>query len=1363
MKNYLLLLFLALTSIASGNERLYFSNLSLGDGLSQITVSCIHQDNRGFMWFGTRNGLNRYDGYSFDIYVTNPEDNSSISDNHILCISEDESGNLWVGTNNGLNYLDRTTNKFKRYYSEPDNEGSLSHNTIYGISYDDQNNLWVGTGSGLDLFDKETGIFHHIIIEDLLEKKRINKIVRRGDELYLGSLRYGLIIYNLESKQYTMYNDILPDPYNIGSSQVKSILFDRDDNLWIGTQEVGVGVLKKGEDKFIRYTQKNGLTNNNVRSIAQAPDGNLIIGTFNGLNILDPKTEEITQYIDYGVGQGMLSHYSIIDVYFDRSQTLWIGTYGGGICYYNRYGQKFRFIDPNIGGKNLLGILGPIVELNNSLYIATEGGGLLEMNKNTKTIKNYEIFEGVDRTYGKNIIKSLYLDGTRILCGTNIGTIYNFDIHTKKFSLFCDLGEARSVYYIGKSLAGDIVIGGVNEQGFMILHKSGNLQKTFPVKGKENIYFSDVRCVLEVEKNVFLIGTRNDGLYCYDYNQQTSKNYKNDITEKSENEIPENFVTSIMKDTKGRVWVGTYGGGIAFFDMKAETFTTYNAKNNLQNNNICEIVEGDNNHLWISTISGISDFNIESGTFENYTHANGIKVDEFSLHAGTRLSNNDIMFSGNNGLTSFNPQRMSVNPYIPPIILKNLFINNDKIIPGGDDNILSEDLDTQKEIVLKYDQSNITIEYSALSYIYSDRNQYTYKLEGFDEEWNNVGSRRMAYYTNIPAGEYRFVVRGSNNDGVWNDEGTSIRIIVKPPFWKTWWAYSIYVLFIAAIIWFIIRYFSEKKRLQDDIKMKQVEAKASEEFHQARNKLFTNFSHELRTPLTLIISPLDDMAGKADLPPKIMDNVYLMQNNARRLLRIVNNLMDFQKKESGTMKLQVSEGDFVSFTNEMILHFKELAASRKIHFEFNHTVGTLQYCFDKELMEKVYFNFLSNAFKNVPNQGTVEVNMDKKSLEELKLSYPEKIKEFNNLQILYITLEIKNSGEGIAQDELEKIFIPFYQVAQNEHSASGTGLGLSLSKSIIEVHHGVIWAESPGGKGAIFRCILPIDKELFRDEDFANEIGSTSDFPYSVDVSKENGEEGDIKKKVYTILVVEDNIDVRRYIVSHLKDSYNVMEASNGIEALEKAINHLPDLIISDLMMPKMDGMEFCEKIKHDIRTSHIPVIMLTARTMTEDMKQGYEAGADDYITKPFSSLVLVSRVNNIIQSREKLKELYGKRFSLETLGVEATSVDERFMQKLYDILEKNVSNPELNLDEFSRDVGMSRANLYRKIKSITNLSPNEFIRNFRLNMGAKMLKEAQMPVSEVYVAVGFNSHAYFSNCFKAYYGVSPSEYANQQ
>ena len=543
-----------------------------------------------------------------------------------------------------------------------------------------------------------------------------------------------------------------------------------------------------------------------------------------------------------------------------------------------------------------------------------------------------------------------------------------------------------------------------------------------------------------------------------------------------------------------------------------------------------------------------------------------------------------------------------------------------------------------------------------------------------------------------------------------------------------------------------------------------MEAQAQIKFQEERNQLFTNFSHEMRSPLTLIISPLEDMVDSPEVPETLKERLVLMYNNAKRLLRLVNNLMDFSKKENGSIKLKVDEENIVEFAKEMCLLFSELALSCNICLNFKPQEESIHTWFDRYLMEKVFFNFLSNAIKNTPIGGNIEVRINKIPVREVQKIRPSILTETTDKESIFLLLEIEDSGVGIPPAELEKIFSPFYQVAQNAHSSSGTGLGLSLSKSIVELHHGEVWAENAPVSGAIFRCLLPIGRNNFTEAEICtNDPDNPKNNDFVVDIFRENLIEGNSKDKKYTILIVEDNADMRYYLASNILPKYNVIEASNGLEGLEKAIHYLPDLIISDLMMTKMDGLEMSHKLKQDIRTSHIPIIMVTARTSARDIQIGFESEVDDYITKPFSSTTLLARIDNLLQSREKLKEIYGKRFDLKNIGIEIVSMDEKFMQKLYAVVEEHYSDPEFCLDEFCKEIGMSRANLYRKIKATTNLSPSEFIRNFRLQMASKILKEACLPVSEVYAAVGFSSHSYFSNSFKTLYGISPTKFLQQE
>lgn len=1351
--------------LANANQQYHFAHLSVKDGLSQLNVTSIYQDKLGYMWFGTRNGLNKFNGNSFEIFWNHADDPHSISNNVVTCISEDSDGNLWVGTENGLNRLDKNTNEFSRYYIDP--QGSINKNRITSLCLDPQGSLWVGASSGLYAYNPQGDSLKNVSLKEL-NQNWVNDIIERDGKLYIASYNRGLLVYDLQRREvirtYRTDDPSLPIP----SDRIRKVHIDRKGNIWLGNLTHGVFVIKKSpKEEVVCYDTRNGLSNNSIRCIHESPSGEMWIGTFDGLNILNPVTNRIKTY-QYGA-QGTLSHHSIYSILFDRTQTIWIGTYAGGISYYNPYGHMFDFYNPNAYLNKTLGILGPATEHNGTLYIGAEGGGLIAFDLAQQTFRQYILphKQGESR---QSVIKTVYPDGNRILCGTSTGEIYEFNLSSLSFLPYYKNNDRSPIYHISRSTSGELIVGSISTtEGLMFISDTPvrRIQTEFEVKGgravqhqsqtsaPETFHFSSVISVCEVSNNVFLIGTKEKGLYCYDKTNRTllSYNHTNGLTAK--------HISSILKDRAGRIWISSIDGGLSEFNLTTGQFSTYNEKNGLQSNQVCKVIEGADNNLWLSTLNGISSLDLRTRAITNYNKESGIQVQEFSPCAGLRLSDNRIFFAGNNGFTLFHPNDIVANPNVPPVILDKLFINNTLVRPNDDENVLQQSISNQKKIVLNHNQTNLTIEYCALNYIFNSKNQYSYKLEGFDSDWNHVGNRRTAYYTNIPAGSYRFVVKGSNNDGIWNEQGAALDIVVLPPLWKTWWAYLIYCAVALALIAFIIRYFTEKRRLQNNIRLKQMEAEVHEEYYQERNRLFTNFSHELRTPLTLIMAPLEEFVKRTDLMDDILYKSRLMLRNAQRLLRIVNNLMDLQKNESGTMKLQVSENDIVKFTNEAVTSFQDLALYRNIHLKFKHSVDRQPVWFDRNLLEKVYFNFLSNAFKNVPDGGSVSVELSIKSLSELAAFLPERLNGYRNDDIRYLTVSIEDNGIGIASGELEKIFRPFYQVAQNEHSKSGTGIGLSLSKAIIEMHHGVVWADNAPHSGAVFRFVLPIDKSNFDPESI---VQSTEDevVSFSVELPDTAFEADHSRKRQSTILVVEDNRDLNNYICSCLADRYNVVGVTNGEEALAKAINLLPNLIITDLMMPKMNGIELIRRLKKDMNTSHIPIIMVTAKTGTDDIKEGYAAGADEYITKPFDASILKVRVDNLIRSREKLKDLFSKNFSLESLGVDVTSVDEKFMQNLYSTLQQNIANSELNLEAFCKELGLSKSNLYRKIKQITGYSPNEFIRNFRLETAAKMLKETDMTITEVYCAVGYNSLAYFSNCFKALYGVSPSEFKNK-
>ena len=683
---------------------------------------------------------------------------------------------------------------------------------------------------------------------------------------------------------------------------------------------------------------------------------------------------------------------------------------------------------------------------------------------------------------------------------------------------------------------------------------------------------------------------------------------------------------------------------------------------------------------------------------------------------------------------------MDKNNNIPPVVLEQLSVNNHPVEVGDESAILDKVLDGMETIRLAYNENNFSITYQALNYIYATQNQYAYKLEGYDTDWNYVGERNSAFYTNLSPGKYVFLVKASNNDGVWNEEGRSLIIIVQPPLWRTWYAYLFYVIALAAIIYGILYYVNIKRNLEAGLKMKQLEKQKQEEFHQAKIRLFTNFSHELRTPLMLIITPFEELVKRVDIPAELHDKLSIIYKNAQKLLLLVNQLMDLHKNQAGSMDLKVSEGDICEYIKEIYYAFNQIALTNEVKFTLNCTPKTINGWFDKSLLEKVVFNLLSNAFKYTASGESVLMEVSEVTLKELDPKRTDGLYKDENSQ--YVILKVKDSGKGIEEGEADKIFTPFYQIPETSGiNLSGTGIGLSLVYTIVQLHRGVIYVDHTETKGACFVVILPVSRSAFSEEQIeSREIDKIAEITNTEDIS--------------VSLPVTENKD---------QPKYKILLVEDGVRAYEKVVQDFPDLVLSDIMMPKRDGLELCTMIKNDIRIGHIPVILMTARSMVVHIKEGFQAGADDYIVKPFNMDVLQTRIRSLLASREQLKKLYGKRFSPDVMGIEVKSADERFSQKLFDVIEKNISNEKLDVELLCTEIGISRANLYRKLKSITELSPMELIRNKRLEMAAKLLKESEMNVSEIASHLGFNSHSYFSNSFKAFYGCTPTEFVQMK
>jgi signal transduction histidine kinase/ligand-binding sensor domain-containing protein/DNA-binding response OmpR family regulator len=1310
----------------------YFESLTVNDGLSQMSIIDIFQDSRGYMWFATRDGLNRYDGHSFDVFRNVEDDSLSISHNYILSIAEDVPGNLWIGTISGLNYFDGKTETFSRFYSCPEDTTTISNKLVRKIYRDKSNRLWLGTNSGLDLYSPGTKTFRRFLQKEIPDG-RINAILEVDDRLLIGTDHH-LYIFNPDDGSVKLH------PLSAAKSiSVKSLYQDSRGNVYAGTFNDGLFELDRLSGVRRQYLKKDGdpssLSNNSVRCICEDTDGNLLIGTFNGINIFNPRQQSFISFKqESGENNGLL-HFSFHSIYCDRDGTVWTGTWAGGVNYFNAGRNNcLEYHIPSGQWKNVMGVAGSMVEDEHGIWIGMEGGGLLHYDIEQNRYTHYAVNESAASNIRSNIVNSIYKQGFILYVATNDGVLACFDTRLRRFFRNIRLPGAPPVLTINGDGHGNLLIGVQDKSGLLLVAPNGEVTDTFYDRKGEKIPFNSISSIIKDTTDTYLLGSNSFGFYRYNFKTKACSFY--DIKKMHHHAS----VNLLHRDRRGWLWIATSQQGVFCLDKDMKLLKQYTMSDGLNSNNICGITEDDKGYIWLSVFSEISRIDAEQQHLKSFK---GFKLSEFAFQSCLSTGNR-VFFGGNMGFVSFDSERPSINNMPPPVVIKKLLVNNRPVA-------LREHDFLHEETVLDYRHSNITIIYRALNYIHPEETVYAYQLEGFDKSRIQAGNHLEAHYTNLPTGKYRFCVKAANSDGVWNETGASILITVLPPPWKTWWAYLLYLLLFFGLILGYLRYIRMHVRLTNDIKMRRIEQENAEKLHADRVNLFTGFSHELRTPLTLIISPLEELYRRMDLPQQVRESLGLMHRNARRLLLLVNQLMDFRKKESGCMEVRVAEGDFSRFVREIVLMFSELTKSKNIRLICDSRDTPLMLWYDRNLMEKVILNLLSNAFKNTPDGGSIEVRVE-----------PAEEDGKNCLRISVI-----DSGCGIPDDKLSSIFDPFYQIHRHEDSIiGGTGIGLSLAKGIVELHHGKIRAEHMAGPGAFFQVLLPTGNAHFSTEEIITGYESSEDIAAYTDADASGGEAespSSRPKSPHTVLIVEDNGDLRKYIRSRLSGQYRVLEAVDGKEACTLAVNHLPDLVVSDIMMPGMDGIQLCRSLKQDLRTGHIPVVLLTARSTVMQIEEGLKIGADDYITKPFNVAHLLLRISNLIASREHLKSIYGKNFITKDIGSEITSADDRFLQKLYRVMEENISNPELNIKKFCREIGMSKTNLYHKIKSLTNLSPTEFARHTRLQYAAKLLKSRKASVSEVYVLAGFNSHSYFSSCFRAVYGVSPSEYARKE
>ena len=1375
----LVLLFFIVFNHLSQPANFKFSRININNGLSNNQINCILKDNMGFMWFGTMSGLNRFDGYSFKIFRHDLRDTASISDNFIWDLFEDHLGRLWVGTRSGFNIYDPRSETFIRDPSTILRSLNIQDESLSDIFRDNHGKYWfISSETGLYKYDFRTNttvnINHNANDSTTIETDYIADICE-GPSNNLWIVHHNGILEKMDYKNHRIIyrNNFLYSKY--GGEYLEYDLFvDADEDLWIYVSNYARGIFyfnssRQSFQHFQEGSSGTSLNTNIVRGIAQDKNGLIWIGTdHGGINLLDKKTFTIKYLTHNNEDEKSLSQNSITSLFKDDLGIMWIGTFKKGINYYNEDIFKFRLFKHQASDPFSLSFddVNCFVEdAKGNLWIGTNGGGLLFYDRNNNRFTQHLHDPENKNSISNDIIVSLCIDHLQNLwIGTYYGGLNCFDGNRFKHyrynpsdpqSLSDDrvweiFEDSRKNLWIG-TLGGGLDRFDLRNDLF-IHHRSDQVN---------SIHSDFISSIIEDKNGNLWIGSA----YGIDFLDRQTGNFTHYINDADNPmSISNNNIIIIIEDIRGLIWVGTREG-LNLFNRKDKTFRVFRMEDGLPDNTILTILEDNNGNLWISTPNGLSNLLISKNlhnneyifSFKNYDETDGLQGKEFNENAAYKTSQGELIFGGPNGFNIFHPDDIKENTVVPELVLTDFQIFNKSIGVNEKANgrvVLKQSITLTREIVLKYRENVFSIEFAALSYSHPGKNSYAYILEGFNTGWLTTdGSQRKATFTNLDPGEYVFKVKASNNDGYWNDEGISLRIKILPPFWKTPVAFVIYAALIIGILLFSRKLILERERMNHRIQQERQEAKHMHELDMMKIKFFTNVSHELRTPLSLIASPLDKMMKSTENSEQ-KRQFLLISRNVRRLLNLVNQLLDFRKMEVEEFTYNPVEGDIISYIKDTAESFTDLAEKKKINFSIQSVVDKLEMLFDQDKLEKIMFNLLSNAFKFTPEHGSISVNMN------LVNSSNE---HRNNSKLLNII--VSDTGIGIPEDKHNKIFDRFFQnFVPGSASNKGSGIGLALTKEFVKLHGGTISLKGEPDKGTSFSVLLPVKNadDFIKDQLSANiELPDDKIAEQTHITSQQDNTNIDRKKPL--VLLVEDNHDFRFYLKDNLKQNYNIIEAASGKEGWEKTIDAVPDLIVSDILMSEMDGIELCRKVKSDQRTSHIPVILLTAHAGDKEKIEGYKTGADDYITKPFNFEILQSRIRNLITIRESMRKYYLKHIRINPKEISITSLDEKLIQKALEIVENNISNPDFSVKELSNELGMSRVHLYKKLSSLTGKTPIEFIRIIRLKRAARLLEKSQLTVSEIAYEVGFNNPKYFTKYFKAEFNILPSRYAGKR
>jgi signal transduction histidine kinase/ligand-binding sensor domain-containing protein/DNA-binding response OmpR family regulator len=1318
----LLLYFLLIGSLSFGQTQPIFQKIDQSQGLSSSKITGIIKERNGFIWVSTQNGLNRYDGHSVKVYN---QQNSNIQANDISSLYLDLKNRIWLTSyGSGLNLYDKKNDQFISFKNSLEDQNSIISNRVSTILEDAKGLFWIGTEKGLCLFDYDLNTFYRYAYKEQQQLNITSIYEDKKGNLWVGTFENGLLIFNTKTKEF----ERLHEQSRQITSSINVITELNSDKILLGTSGSGLLLVDLKTHKTSNFFYNNlALTDKVkiVRSIKKDSKDNLWIGT-DGYGLIELQYPNsiapiVNNYMYNSQLVSSIAGNAIYVISEDDDANMWIGTAWNGISVLDTKNQTEIMLS-DISGLNPNPVLS-IFQNDSSIYLGLDGNGLNIYNKNNKQVEFYDNA----KIKAKYIQKITQTKDQTIWLGTFGNGLLKLNQKNKKVT------KDSNTYSEDTSLSFDDVRDIIeDEKGNLWIATWGGGLNYFDVKKEvfSRFYLPENNNLVSIlkDKQKIWITSYGGGLSLFDIHKKNFVNFN--FKENDATTISSNNLFSMLKDTKGYLWIGTSGAGVNRMNLETNEVERFQNFENIKYKTITSIIEDDQNNIWFGSKQGIVKYSYSNNTFTTFNKLSG----DFHINSAYKDKEGFLYFGGIQGVVKFDPKTVSNTNLQPSVKIRNFKIFN-KEVGIGETTILDKNIELTKEITLEHFHNVLTFEFSALKFPTSTNCEYAIQMENFDDDWRNIGKDRTATYTNLSPGNYIFKVKSKEIGATWADAYTAITLNIQKPYWLTWWAFCLYFFLSLGLLFLIRKYIIAWGKLKSSLELEKLTHDKDSELYNAKQLFFTNISHEIRTPVTLILSSINRLFD-AD---KLKDNkqtkaAYTIRRNSNLLLRLVNELLDVRKLETNEIELNVAKSEFISFAKDIFSSFSDIASDRTIKYSFKTDETVLYLWFDKNQLEKVIFNLLSNAFKFTNNKGEIEFYID---------TTPKEV-------IFYI----RDTGIGLSVDEKEKIFKRFYQVkyVHTEHN-KGFGLGLSIVKDIVKLHKGKISVASQFKKGSTFEVRLLKGHEHFNHIDAKNIQEEKTLETLQKKIS-------DRKNKEETILIVEDNVEIQESLKEILEnENYEILQAFNGIDGLKLASTALPDLIISDVMMPKMDGFELSKKIKNSGITSHIPIVLLTAKTAEKDKTVGYETGADEYIIKPYNEDFLKNRIKNLLKNRKLLKQKFVATNLLNPKELAINSKDQMFLENLYKALEENLQTNDLKAQVISKQINRSHSSMYKKIKSLTGLTYMEFIRDYRLSIAKQLIAEMGYSVTDACYKVGYSDRKYFSKLFKNKFKKNPSFY----